>query len=435
MATVLIIGSGGREHALAWKLAQSPKVSALIMAPGNDGWVGLGKPVTRWQINDFSSKESLGQLAAKARAAGVDLAVIGPDDPLADGIVDIFSRYGILSFGPTAAAAKIESSKAFAKDVMKAAGVPTAKHYVAHCYEDAYKLLRELPWDKDGGWVIKADGLALGKGVCVCATAEEALLAVEMLSSMFGSEEPFVIEERLYGEELSWMAFCDGERCALLEPARDYKRLLDGDKGPNTGGMGAFSPVPWIPESYAERVRRDIFIPTLKEMKKRGAPFRGLLYAGLMVDLKNDKIWVLEFNARFGDPETQVLMARLSDDLFVWCDAVARGDISGLPKGAKFSPESAVVVIAASKGYPGSPKKGERVNYSAAGDITAPDYFMAGVRTDKNLLITHGGRVLGAMGVGASLEAASKIAYGHLSKVSFKDMHFRTDIGTIAGNK
>ncbi|MCC7440835.1 MAG: phosphoribosylamine--glycine ligase, partial [Bdellovibrionales bacterium] len=314
--TVLVVGGGGREHALAWKLAQSPSVSRLILAPGNDGMRTRGGRVMveRWEFDAARGRPEFEALAAHARAEKVDLAVIGPDNPLADGLVDVLAEHGVAAFGPRADAARIESSKAFAKQVMKSAGVPTARFVAVRDLEEARKFLRSAPWPPvSKGWVVKADGLALGKGVRVCEELKEAEAACEELLPVSGS---LVIEERLEGVELSWMAFCDGERAALLEPARDYKRLKDGHAGPNTGGMGAYSPVAEAAdEGLRERVRREVFEPVLKEMRALGTPFQGVLFAGLMMNPSTRQFWVLEFNARFGDPETQVLLPRLEGDL------------------------------------------------------------------------------------------------------------------------
>jgi phosphoribosylamine--glycine ligase len=457
VSKVLVIGSGGREHALAWKLSQSPEVTRVIVAPGNSGmpaaWIRW--PAVSRAVGSPNSQEmSFKAMAEKAVQEKIDLVVIGPDNPLAEGIVDVFEASGLRVFGPRAAAAQIEASKSFAKDVMKAANVPTAKYWVAKTEEEARKILRSVPWGSVGGsevapsrgWVVKADGLAMGKGVRVCSELAESLTAVSDLSALgaghghlSGNLLPgkllpgkLLIEERLSGEELSWMAFCDGERCALLEPVRDYKRLLDSDLGPNTGGMGSFSPVPGVPESWREKVKDQVFLPVLREMKKRGAPFQGLLYAGLMANFDSDEFWVLEFNARFGDPETQAILPRLKGDLYPWLRASAQGDLSQLPSFVPFKEDAAVVVIAASGGYPDSPRVGKPIQL--AGDA---QMFYAGVKSaGKNpdgteALLTSGGRVLGALGTGATLELAREFAYSNLSKIRFEEMHHRTDIGKI----
>lgn len=422
MSTVLVIGSGGREHALAWKLSRSPRVSRVILAPGNDGM----EDWQRWSA-DFSkstaeNRVEFERLAIQAVAEKVDLVVVGPDNPLADGIVDVFTEKGLACFGPTAGAARIEASKAFAKEVMEAAGIPTARCFIAQTTDEAKSFLESANWNT--GWVLKADGLAFGKGVFVCQSLSQSL---EVLRSSEALQRGrIVIEECLIGEEISWMAFVDGDECALLEPARDHKRLLDRDDGPNTGGMGAYSPVPGIPDDWYERVRKEVFLPALHEMKNRGVPFRGLLYAGLMVDLKNNRFWVLEFNARFGDPETQVLLPRMTDDLYLWCNAVARHGIGELSRRVSFSKEAAVTVVAAARGYPESPEKGHPIGGQKR---LPPECFYAGVAKRSGKLVTQGGRVLAVVGVGADLDRARTIAYDQLRGISFDGMHYRTDIG------
>jgi phosphoribosylamine--glycine ligase len=429
--TVLVIGSGGREHALGWKLACSPQVARLIVAPGNDGMPAAWE---RWD-SPLKTREDFAGIAQRASEAKVDLVVVGPDNPLADGIVDILEEHGLLAFGPRANAARIEASKAFAKDVMIAARVPTAKYVEAHSVADAKTLLAGLDW-QSSGWVIKADGLALGKGVHVCDTLVEARLALTSLEKQ-GLTGPFLIEQKLQGEEISWLAFCDGSRVALLDPARDYKRVRDQDQGPNTGGMGAFSPIAGLPERLADRVRREVFEPTLQELAKRGAPFRGVLYAGLMVDLERGSLSVLEFNARFGDPETQVLMARLNDDFYRWCEAVAKGDLSPLPEKVPFSREAAVVVIGAAEGYPDAPRKGAGLATQEGllpeNPALCPAYFFAGVSRAGSDWTVSGGRVLGAMGLGATLEQARSQAYERIRKIRSPGLHYRSDIAAVQG--
>jgi phosphoribosylamine--glycine ligase len=435
MSTVLLIGSGGREHAMAWKLSRSPKTSRLIVCPGGDGMKDL--KLERWEWPKGSThREIFRALAKLARAEGVKLTVVGPDNPLADGLVDEFEGEGLLCFGPRAAAARLESSKAFAKEVMKASGVPTAEFRVAQSLEEARKILKSVKWPKPGtggGWVVKADGLALGKGVEVCSTPEAALAAAERLGNAYKSSEGefrLVIEERLKGEELSWLAFCDGTRCALLDPARDHKRLSDRDQGPNTGGMGAVSPVAGLPPGLEERVKNEVFLPVLSEMKKRGTPFQGILYAGLMVDGESGRYGVIEFNARFGDPEAQVLLPRMKDDLYDWCEAVARGDLSNCPPRVPFNDETAVVVVAAAEGYPESPKKGAKLALrEPVKSSELPAYFFAGVKSEAGSLQTSGGRVYGAMGMGRTLADAQTQAYQRIEALPFQGMIFRRDIG------
>jgi phosphoribosylamine--glycine ligase len=445
VSTVLLLGSGGREHAMAWKLAQSPKVTRKIAAPGNDGFSADWE---RWPIDLSLSGENarreFEKLAQRAVEAKVDLAVIGPDNPLAEGVTDAFEKQGILCFGPRSQAARLESSKGFAKEVMKAAEVPTAKFFAVESDVEAQKILKSVPWPKKstdargtsgldgtsgpghgvGGWVVKADGLALGKGVRVCASFEEASKAATELLSISGN---LIIEEKLSGEEISWLALCDGENCALFEPARDHKTLREKGQGPNTGGMGAFSPVSGVPASWEKRVREEVFLPVLREMRKRGTPFKGVLYAGLMCDFSRDRFWVLEFNARFGDPEAQVLLVRMNGDLYEWCEAAASGKLSRFPEKIPSLKESAVVVVLAAGGYPEKPEKG--VEISGLGSVRAPEVFFAGVKNDSGRFVTSGGRVLGVMGMGANLSAAREQAYQRSSKISFAGMQFRKDIG------
>ncbi len=423
MKTILIVGSGAREHALGWKLAQSSQVSKIIIAPGN---AGMPSSWERWQIALSKDKEAFADLANRAIDARVDLAVIGPDNPLADGIVDVFEEKGILTFGPRAAAAQIEASKSFAKEIMVAADVPTARYWVAHTEEEAKKILKSVPWKNHSaqknaplGWVIKADGLALGKGVRVCTSLSDALIAATDLIQISNS---LVIEEMLSGEEISWMAICDGQNCALLDPARDYKRLLNDNEGPNTGGMGAYSPIQNIPIGFEKRIRERVFLPVLKELNRRGAEFKGVLYAGLMVDFKKDQFWVLEFNSRFGDPETQVLLPRIEGDVDVWFEAAARGNLSILPDRVPFRLDAAVYVVAAAKGYPENPETGKII------EGQSDSIFYAGVKKENSDLLTSGGRVFGALGMGEDLERAKASAYLKLKQIHFEGMQFRSDI-------
>lgn len=424
MKSVLVIGSGGREHALAWKLSQSPSVGRVIVAPGNDGMPEVWE---RWPVSLSLGKLAFQTLAERALQEKVELTVVGPDNPLADGIVDVFEAMGLVCFGPRAGAAKIEASKSFAKNVMNAAHVPTPEYWLVESVEEAQKLLKSVPWSgtpRSQGWVLKADGLAFGKGVYVCKTLTEALEAVPILFKM---SSKLVIEQQVFGEELSWMAFCDGESCSLLEPARDFKRLQSGDLGPNTGGMGAISPVPNLPQGLDQRIETQVFLPVLKEMKNRGIEFRGLLYAGLMWDRQTDRFWVLEFNSRFGDPETQVLMPRMDGDLFDWCWASACGELNRLPRRVPFKNQSAVYVVAAAPGYPDFPEKGIPIR-GVFPQLDSSLFFFSGVNKQNQIFYTEGGRVLGALGLGSDLAAARLHAYQALKKIQFRGMQFRDDI-------
>ncbi|MGK5087520.1 phosphoribosylamine--glycine ligase [Bdellovibrionota bacterium FG-2] len=409
-AKVVVVGAGAREHALAWKLSASPQVSQVIVAPGNDG---LPSKFQRWELGSYDL------FAKRCVQEAIDLVVIGPDNPLADGIVDILEAHGVLAFGPTRKAAQIESSKIFAKEVMRAAGIPTGLYKVCETAEQAQREVEEGDWPN--GLVVKAEGLAFGKGVQVCETRKQALAAVSELALI---SPRLLIEERLSGEEVSWMAFCEGAACALLEPARDYKRLREGDEGPNTGGMGALSPVPGIAPHWAARIRREVFEPVLTELKKRGCEFKGVLYAGLMVDCTQERFWVLEFNARFGDPEAQVLLPRIQGDFYEWCRAVALGNLAKLPCDVPFSKEAAVTVVAAAPGYPQAPKGGILIH----GFEGVAHFFSAAIRKDGDRYLTNGGRIFSTLGMGRDLGEARKQAYAQFSQVHFEGMQIRSDI-------
>ena len=427
---VLIIGSGGREHAIAWKLAQSPEVGSVIVAPGNSGMNGAECWDLDLSLKGAQMREEFRRLAKKSMNEGVDLCVVGPDNALADGCVDVFTEVGVLTFGPTASAARIESSKSFSKKLMKEAGVPTADYYHETSEQSALDRLENLDWTR-GGWVIKADGLALGKGVVVCDRLSDARDAVRRLISMSGE---LIIEERLYGEELSWMGICDGNQVALMDPVRDYKSLLDDQKGPNTGGMGSYSPVAKAQtKEFRERVRNEVFQPTLDAMNSAGAPYSGILYAGLMVDFSNQVplIRVLEFNARFGDPETQALLPRMNGDLYVWLSTAAREGLYQMDSDVSFSSEAAVYVVATSEGYPDAPIKGRSISGPLSGlqlSTDEVDYFISGAKKENETWLTTGGRVLGSLGMDSTVKAARKLAYEKLRKISFEGMHFRNDI-------
>ena len=415
---ILIVGSGGREHALAWKFSQSPLVRELWCAPGNPGMARVAKllPV---RADDVEA------LAAEARRLSVDLVVVGPEAPLVLGLADRLAKDGIAVFGPSAAAAEIEGSKAFAKDVMLAAGIPTAAHGTFRELDPAIAFARA----RFGRVVVKADGLAAGKGVVVAGSLDEAERAIRdmLVGHVHGAAgATVVIEERLEGREASVIALTDGERVRLLPSAQDHKRVGDGDTGPNTGGMGAFSPAQQVTPEVAREVEERVLLPAIRELARRGRPFRGALYAGLM--LTPEGLRVLEFNARLGDPETQPILMRLRGDLVPALLAAARGDLSRVS--VDVDPRPAVGIVLAAEGYPARPVMGdvlagldgpfeEGVQVFHAGTGLAPD---GGV-------VSTGGRVLTACALGDDLAAARTRAYAALARIRLRGGHYRRDIG------
>ncbi|MFO7942673.1 MAG: phosphoribosylamine--glycine ligase [Bacillota bacterium] len=417
---VLILGSGGREHALAWKLNQSPRVTGLHVMPGSAGMEDLAFRILEDPLDSSEVLDS-------ARGIGADLVVVGPEAPLAEGIVDVLLDAGIPAFGPTRNAARIESSKIFAKELMREAGIPTANFEIFDRPDAALEYVERVSLPT----VIKADGLAAGKGVTVASSREEAREAVEeaMIDRRFGSAgERLLVEDCLVGEELSVMAISDGETVVLLAAARDYKAVDDGDRGPNTGGMGCISPVPGCDEEMLEEVRSRILQPAIDEMKRGGTPFRGLLYAGLM--LTDEGPMVLEFNCRFGDPETQVVLPRMRSDLLPLLEASAgvSGDLSELEGQLRWYPDAAACVIMASGGYPGSYETGLPI----VGLDELPEdilVFHAGTDRGPSGWVTAGGRVLGVTATGPDLESARRSAYAAVEEISFPYAHFRRDIG------
>jgi phosphoribosylamine--glycine ligase len=399
---VLLVGSGGREHALAWKLAQAPGLSALHAAPGNPGIARLGDchPV---RAADGES------LLGLARSLGVDLAVIGPEAPLVAGVADELRRNGIAVFGPGRAAARIEGSKSFAKDVMAAAGVPTA---------EALAVARPP-------CVVKVDGLAAGKGVFVCETAEELDEGLRAAAAFPG---PIVIEELLAGDEVSVFALADGRTVVPLAPAQDFKRIGDGDTGPNTGGMGSFSPVPGFgPDEVAELVDR-IHLPVVEELARRGSPFVGVLFAGLM--LTEDGAKVLEFNCRFGDPETQSILPRLDGDFLGALAAAGGGDLAGVELAA--SEQAAVTVVLAARDYPESADTGTTIEGIESAEAAGALVFHAGTALHGDRLVTNGGRILGVTGTGATIADARELAYAGAGQITFAGARYRGDIALTA---
>lgn len=415
---ILVIGSGGREHALAWKSAQSPRMTDVFAAPGNGGTVG-GK-MTPVAI----SAEDIFGLVAFAQKNAIDLAVVGPEVPLAAGIVDAFQVAGLRAFGPTQAAARLEASKVFAKQFMIEEGIPTAPAAIFTDYDAALAYLRQL----DEPVVVKADGLAAGKGVLVCDTRAEAEAALKqiMVDRAFGAAgDKVLIEARLDGEEASLLAFCDGTTVTPMLPARDYKRALDGDGGLNTGGMGGYCPSPHLTPELVDEVTRRVLQPAVDGMRRRGTPYVGVLYAGLMLTGAGPR--VLEFNCRFGDPETQLLMPLLDTDLVDIMLACIEGRLRDIS--ITWKPLTSVGVVLASGGYPGDYAKGKRISESADQRISEDVIvFHAGTQVKEDRLVTSGGRVLAVVATAPTLVEARERAYEGVKQVHFEGMHYRTDI-------
>ncbi len=418
---VLIVGSGGREHALAWKLSQSPALTRLYAAPGNPGIATVAECVP-------ISAEAIPGLVAFAERERIGLTVVGPEVPLALGLADALEERKLPCFGPSRHAARIESSKAFAKDLMARHGIPTAHARSFTNPADATRHARFL----GPPLVVKADGLAAGKGVTVCRDEASALEAIDqlMIKKIFGAAgETVVIEECLEGEEASFFALTDGRQVLPLDAAQDHKAVFDGDRGPNTGGMGAYSPAPIVSGALADEVMEKIVTPTVRALAEAGHPYRGVLYAGLMLTANGPK--ALEFNARFGDPETQPLLLRIEDDLLPLLHATATGD--SLPKSVRFSRKAAVCVVVASGGYPGEYVTGKPISgVEAAQAIPGVVVFHAGTTMRDGQLLTAGGRVLGVTALGRTIGDAITQAYEAVSKIHFDGMHYRSDIGRRA---
>jgi phosphoribosylamine--glycine ligase len=418
---VLVVGGGGREHALVWKIAQSPLVEKVYCAPGNPG-IGTIAENVPLAVDDLPG------LLAFAREKGVGLTVVGPELPLSLGIVDLFEEHGLLIFGARRNAAIIEASKAFSKDLMKKYGVPTAAYDVFTEVEPAVAFI-----DKVGvPIVIKADGLAAGKGVIIAQTRDEAVATVnDMLSgNAFGSAgSRVVVEEFLVGEEASFLAFTDGKQIIPLASAQDHKAVFDGDQGPNTGGMGAYSPAPVVTPTIHDFAMTEVMRRTVDGMAAEGRPYRGVLYAGLMINGSDVK--VLEFNARFGDPECQPLLMRMKSDIVPVLLGVARGDLSGVA--IEWHDKAAVCVVMAAGGYPGDYRKGDEIlGLDAAAAIDDLFVFHAGTAATDGKVVTAGGRVLGVTGLGASVKDAIDRAYQGVGKICWEGVQFRKDIGAKA---
>lgn len=427
---IVIIGSGGREHALAWKIRQSPLCDLLYCLPGNAGIASSA------HCESIAIKHPFTELIAWCRAVAIDLVVVGPEDPLAAGITDALASAGIESFGPVGAGARIEASKEFAKEIMVAAKIPTGS---AETFSDSTAAIAHLD-SLTAPYVIKADGLAAGKGVTIAATraeAEEAIRA-SLDEKVFGAAGGrILIEEYLEGVEASLLAFTDGKTVRAMDSAQDHKAVFDGDKGPNTGGMGALSPAPVLTPEYKDRAMREILEPCVAELTRRGITYRGVLYAGLMITRTGPK--VIEFNCRFGDPEVQALLPRLDNDIVEVMLACARGTLDKLE--LRWRREACVCIVAASGGYPGPYEKGKVISgLDPSRDSDDPMktaiVFHAGTATDaQGNVVTNGGRVLGITAMGDDLDAARAKSYARLKELSFEGMHYRTDIGFRAAKK
>ena len=418
---VLVVGSGGREHALIWKLRQSPRIKQLFAAPGNAGIAELA------ECADIGASE-VRRLADFAAKRGIDLTVVGPELPLTLGIVDEFESRGLRIFGTNQQAAILEGSKVFAKRLMKKYKIPTGFFQTFYRVEDAKRYIQDV----GAPIVVKADGLASGKGAIVCQTVKEALDAVKIIMEdrVFGDAgEKVVVEEFLSGEEASFLAFTDGETVLPMASSQDHKGVFDDDKGPNTGGMGAYSPAPVVTDAVHRKIMDQIMIPTVKAMAAEGRPFRGVLYAGLMI--KGGEAKTLEFNARFGDPEAQPLLMRMESDLLPVLEAVVDRRLHEVE--IRWRPEPAVCVVMTSGGYPGAHGKGEVISgLRAAARLKDVVVFHAGTGLSGGKVVTNGGRVLGVTALGKDIPDAIVRAYRAVEKIRWERVHYRTDIGRKA---
>lgn len=418
---VLVIGSGGREHALVWKIRQSSRAQHIYCAPGNAGIGELAELISL-------TPDDVHGLRRFAEQERIDLTVVGPELPLSLGLVDEFEAQGLRVFGPNRQAAQLEASKAFAKDLMRRQGIPTSYFGVFTQPDEARRYVDEV----GAPVVVKADGLAAGKGVIICSTVKEAYEAIDeiMRARLFGDAgDQVVVEEFLEGEEVSFLAFTDGTTVLPLASAQDHKRVFDGDLGPNTGGMGAYSPAPLVTPALAARINQEILLPTVRGLKQRNIVYKGILYAGLMINQESVK--VLEFNARFGDPECQPLMLRLQSDLVDIMEAVIDERLSEVT--LSWDPRPAVCVVLAAEGYPGSYENGRPI----AGLETLRDWqegmvFHAGTAKVDDSLVTKGGRVLGVTATGNEISGAIAEVYRAVKQISWPGMHYRTDIGQRA---
>jgi phosphoribosylamine--glycine ligase len=415
---ILVVGGGGREHALVWKIAQSSKVSKVYCAPGN---AGISEQATIIPIH----AKDLNGLLEFALKEKIDLTVVGPEDPLTRGIVDLFESKGLLIFGARKKAAEIEGSKAFAKEMMKKYHIPTAFYEIFDNRNEAVKYIR----NQGAPIVVKADGLAAGKGVIVCKTVEEAIRSVDqiMVEKVFGNAgNRVVVEEYLVGEEASYIAFTDGKTILPMASSQDHKPILDGDQGPNTGGMGAYSPAPVVTEEVHEKIMEKILRPIIYGMGEEGRPYQGVLYAGLMIHEGHPK--VLEFNARFGDPETQPVLMRMKGDMVPILEACMQGTLSRHK--IEWDNRASVCVVMASKGYPGSYEKGKVIEgLKEVSRMDGVSVFHAGTSLKEGQIVTSGGRVLGVTALGEDIPRAIERTYQAVKKISWEGVYYRTDIG------
>lgn len=416
---VLIIGSGGREHALAWKAAQSARVETVYVAPGNAG-TALEPGVRNVAI----AAEDIEGLVSFAQREGIDLTIVGPEAPLVLGVVDAFEAAGLRCFGPRKNAARLEGSKAFTKDFLKRHSIPTAAYatFTKDTFDETWVRSQRAPL------VVKADGLAAGKGVVICDSVDTAIASArQMFEGQFGKAgETVVIEEFLEGEEASFIVMVDGQHVLPLATSQDHKRLLDGDRGPNTGGMGAYSPAPVVTPVIHERIMREVIEPTVQGLAADGTPYTGFLYAGLMIT-KDGTPHVLEFNCRFGDPETQPIMARLDSDLIELCEAALAGKLDTMQ--ARWDPRAALGVVLAAEGYPGTVRKGDVIRGLDEAARLPGKVFHAGTKSVDGNVVTNGGRVLCAVGLGATIREAQRAAYALCETISYEGMQYRRDIG------
>lgn len=416
---VLIIGGGGREHALAWKCASSPRVTEVIVAPGNAGTAN--EPKVR---NVNVSAEDIPGLVALARSEGVGLTIVGPEAPLVAGVVDSFIAAGLRCFGPRRAPAQLEGSKAFTKEFLRRHAIPTASYatFTRETFDPAYVRRQRTPI------VIKASGLAAGKGVVIADTADSAIATAEaMFAGQFGeSGHVVVVEEFLPGEEASFIVMADGKHILPLATSQDHKRLRDADQGPNTGGMGAYSPAPVVTDSMHERIMTEVMEPAIRGLAADGMPYTGFLYAGIMI-APDGTPNVLEFNCRFGDPETQPIMMRLQSDLTELCEAALDGHLDGVE--ARWDPRAALGVVMAAAGYPDEVRKGDPIDGLISAAALPGKVFHAGTRADSGRVLTNGGRVLCAVGLGSTVRAAQTQAYGLVNAISWPGVQYRHDVG------